>query len=164
MAPFVTFRSAAPVSVPERIEPRRARAVTAPLHREITILPNRARASIDVQLASVAGQQGRADDALRLLAAARALLPAPGPPALEAYAADALARVWRWREAEPFARTVTEKPCGPHHDSMPAGVVQRVQSSAAEAGKVRSRITAGLRCGVRAVWGVPDPSRPEATF
>lgn len=73
---------------------------------------DRARASIDVQLASVAGKQGRADDALALLARARAQLPPPGPPALEAYAADALARVWRWQEAEPFARTVTEKAPG----------------------------------------------------
>ena len=73
---------------------------------------DRARASIYVQLASTAGQQGRADDALGLLARARALLPAPGPPALEAYAADALARVWRWREAEPFAKVVTDKAPG----------------------------------------------------
>jgi len=84
------------------------------LEHALTVTPagadgDRARASIYVQLGSVAGQQGRADDALALLTKARALLPAPGPPALEAYAADALARVWRWREAEPYARVVTEK-------------------------------------------------------
>lgn len=70
---------------------------------------DRPRAMILVQLGSVAGKQGRADEALAFLAKARALLPAPGPPALDAYAADALARVWRWDEAEPFAKAVTDK-------------------------------------------------------
>lgn len=98
--------------VSERLEePRQV------LEHALTLTPpgpdgDRARASIYVQLGAVAGQQGRADDALALLAKARALLPPPGPPALEAYAADALARVWRWREAEPYARIVTEKAPG----------------------------------------------------
>lgn len=88
-----------------------ARAV---LEHALTLTPagvdgDRARAMILVQLAVVAGKQGRADDALALIAQARALLPAPGPAALDAYAAEALARVWRWREAEPFARAWTEK-------------------------------------------------------
>jgi hypothetical protein len=59
----------------------------------------RARASILVQLAAVAGRQGRTDDALALLDEARGLLPAPGPPVIDFVAADALARVWRWDEA-----------------------------------------------------------------
>ncbi|MBK7078027.1 MAG: hypothetical protein IPH44_37755 [Myxococcales bacterium] len=95
--------------VTERLE--EARGV---LEHALTQLPagdagKRPRAMILVQLASVAGKQGRADDALALVAQARALLPTPSPPALDAYAADALARVWRWKEAEPFARAVTER-------------------------------------------------------
>ncbi|MBL8624196.1 MAG: hypothetical protein JNK64_23020 [Myxococcales bacterium] len=95
--------------VTERLE--EARSV---LEHALTQIPagdagKRPRAMILVQLASVAGKQGRADAALALVAEARALLPTPGPPALDAYAADALARVWRWKEAEPFARAVTER-------------------------------------------------------
>ena len=52
-----------------------------------------------VQLAWVASKQGRVDDALALVAQARALLPAPGPAVLDAIAADALMRVWRWDDA-----------------------------------------------------------------
>ncbi|MBK9036032.1 MAG: hypothetical protein IPL61_33090 [Myxococcales bacterium] len=69
----------------------------------------RPRAMILTQLASVAGKQGRADEALALVAQARALMPAPGPAALDAYAADALVRVWRWAEAEPYAKALTDK-------------------------------------------------------
>ncbi|HSR97280.1 MAG TPA: multiheme c-type cytochrome [Kofleriaceae bacterium] len=69
----------------------------------------RARAMIDVQLAQVASRQGRADDALALVAQARALLPSPGPAALDAIAADALSRVWRWREAIAPARACAER-------------------------------------------------------
>ena len=84
------------------------------LEHALTLVPAgdagaRPRAMILTQLASVAGKQGRADAALALVAEARALLPAPGPAALDAYAADALGRVWRWAEAEPFAKAVTDK-------------------------------------------------------
>ncbi|MEZ4359686.1 MAG: multiheme c-type cytochrome [Kofleriaceae bacterium] len=68
----------------------------------------RAEAMILTQLAVVAGRQGRTDDALRLLARAQARLTAPYPAALDAVAADALGRVWRWREAAPYARRAAE--------------------------------------------------------
>ncbi|HEX4418359.1 MAG TPA: multiheme c-type cytochrome [Kofleriaceae bacterium] len=67
----------------------------------------RARAMVLVQLAQVAAKQGRADDALALIAEARPLLPSPGPPVLDAVAADALSRVWRWDEAIAPARACT---------------------------------------------------------
>lgn len=59
----------------------------------------RARAMVLVQLAQVASKQGRVDDALALVAEARPLLPTPGPAVLDAVAADALSRVWRWQDA-----------------------------------------------------------------
>ena len=62
-----------------------------------------------VQLAQVASRQGRVDDALALVAEARPLLPSPGPAALDAIAADALSRVWRWRDAVAPARACTER-------------------------------------------------------
>jgi tetratricopeptide (TPR) repeat protein len=73
----------------------------------------RPRAMIDVQLAWVAGKQGRTDDALALVERARGRLPAGKAPAvLDAIAADALARVWRWKEAVGPARRTTEKAPG----------------------------------------------------
>ena len=69
----------------------------------------RARAMILVQLAQVASRQGRADDALALIAEARPLLPSPGPPVLDAVATDALSRVWRWQEAIAPARACAER-------------------------------------------------------
>ena len=65
------------------------------------------RAMIDVQLAWVAAKQGRADDALALVAAVRSILQTnkwPEPPVLAFIATDALARVWRWQEAVAPAR------------------------------------------------------------
>jgi tetratricopeptide (TPR) repeat protein len=69
----------------------------------------RARAMILVQLAQVASRQGRADDALARIAEARPLLPSPGPPVLDAVAADALSRVWRWQDAIAPARACAER-------------------------------------------------------
>jgi tetratricopeptide (TPR) repeat protein len=69
----------------------------------------RARAMIVVQLAQVASKQGRVDDALALIAEARPLLPSPGPAVLDAVAADALSRVWRWQDAVAPARACTER-------------------------------------------------------
>ncbi|MCE9574733.1 MAG: hypothetical protein K8W52_16410 [Deltaproteobacteria bacterium] len=71
----------------------------------------RPRAMIEVQLAWVAGKQGRTDDALALVERARARLP-KAPAVLDAIAADALARVWRWQEAIAPARRATEKAPG----------------------------------------------------
>src|SRR6185369_15288178 len=69
----------------------------------------RARAMILVQLAQVASKQGRVEDALALIAEARPLLPSPGPAVLDAVAADALSRVWRWQDAVAPARACTER-------------------------------------------------------
>jgi tetratricopeptide (TPR) repeat protein len=70
--------------------------------------PCRAEAMVLTQLAVVAARQGRSDDALRLLDDARGRLVAPYPPALDAIAADALSRVWKWREAVPYARRAAD--------------------------------------------------------
>jgi len=77
----------------------------------------KARAMVKIQLGWIASKQGRADDALVLVAESRALLvstakpgvPAPNPPVLDAVAADALARVWRWDEAIGPAKACTER-------------------------------------------------------
>ncbi len=88
------------------------------------------RAMVLVQLAQVASKQGRADDALALIAEARAyFVRAPtlpellhgvpsvdlahvGPPVLDATAADALMRVWRWGDAAEPARVAAGKAPG----------------------------------------------------
>jgi Flp pilus assembly protein TadD len=85
------------------------------------------RAMVLTQLAIVASKQGRVDDALALVARARAyFVKAPtlaellrgvpnvdlshaGPPVLDATAADALMRVWRWGDATDPARAATSK-------------------------------------------------------
>ena len=69
----------------------------------------KARAMVLVQLGWVASKQGRVDDALALVAEARALLPTPGPAVLDAIATDALARVWKWQEAVAPAKACTER-------------------------------------------------------
>lgn len=70
--------------------------------------PCRAEAMVLTQLGVVAARQGRSADALRLLDDARRRLVAPYPPALDAIAADALSRVWKWREAVPYARRAAD--------------------------------------------------------
>ena len=132
--------------VSERLD--EARAV---LEHALTVVPagdagKRPRAMILVQLGWVAAKQGRADDALALVAEARALLPAPGPPVLDAVAADALVRVWRWKEAEPFARAVTDK--------APANagawvVLARVRASLADDRGALAAATTGLELAPR---------------
>ena len=76
----------------------------------------RARAMVSIQLGWVASKQGRVEDALALVARSRELLAqsaapgkAPSPPVLDAVAADALARVWRWEEAVAPARACAER-------------------------------------------------------
>lgn len=92
-------------TVSERLEEARFVLETA-----LAAAPDpRARAMVLAQLGWVASKQGRADDALALVAEARKLLPAPGPAVLDAVAADALARVWRWEEAIAPARACTER-------------------------------------------------------
>jgi len=99
-------------TVTERLE--EAKAV---LEAALAAAPDaKARAMIDAQLGWVASKQGRVDDALALVADARAQLartvpagtPVPNPPVLDAVAADALARVWRWEDAIAPAKACTE--------------------------------------------------------
>jgi hypothetical protein len=84
-------------TVSERLE--EARAVLDAAVAAVPAGDKRARAMVLVQLAQVASKQGRVDDALALVAEARPLLPTPGPAVLDAVAADALSRVWRWQDA-----------------------------------------------------------------
>ena len=70
----------------------------------------RARSMVAVQLGWVAAKQGRADDAVRLVAEVRALAKAEGfaePPALDAVLADAYVRLDRWAEAVAPAKACT---------------------------------------------------------
>jgi len=68
----------------------------------------RAQAMVDVQQAWVASKLNRVDEALRLVAEARALL-GTDPPVMAAVIADAYARANRWTEAVPPARSCTER-------------------------------------------------------
>jgi hypothetical protein len=100
-------------TVTERLE--EARGV---LEAALAAAPDpKARAMVAIQLGWVASKQGRVDDALALVANARAELaktaepgkPPPNPPVLDAVAADALARVWRWDEAVVPAKACAER-------------------------------------------------------
>lgn len=94
-------------TVSERLD--EARTVLETSLAKVPAGDKRAKAMVLVQLGWVAAKQGRADDALALIAEARPLLPAPGPPVLDAVAADALARVWRFDEAVAPAKACTER-------------------------------------------------------
>lgn len=116
----------------------------------------RARAMILVQLAQVASRQGRVDDALALVAEARPLLPSPGPPVLDAVAADALSRVWRWQDAVAPARACAER--------APANagawiVLARALGSAGDDPGALDAATRGLELAPRD----PDLLRSQAT-
>jgi hypothetical protein len=116
----------------------------------------RARAMILVQLAQVASRQGRADDALALIAEARPLLPSPGPPVLDAVAADALSRVWRWQDAIAPARACAE------HAPANAGawvVLARALGSTGDDTGALDAATRGLELAPRD----PDLLRSQAT-
>jgi tetratricopeptide (TPR) repeat protein len=99
-------------TVTERLE--EARAV---LDAAVAAAPDaKAKAMVKAQLGWVASKQGRVDDALALVGEARSLLAttapagkAPNPPVLDAIAADALSRVWRWDEAIAPAKACTER-------------------------------------------------------
>ena len=77
----------------------------------------KSRAMITIQLGWVASKQGRADDALALVAETRRLLagtalpgqPPPNPAVLDAVAVDALVRAFRWKDARAPARACTER-------------------------------------------------------
>lgn len=115
----------------------------------------RPRAMVLVQLAQVASKQGRADDALALIAQARALLPPPGPPVLDAVEADALARVWRWDEAIAPARAAAAKA---RQNSQAWMLAARCYGSVDDNGAALAAATAGLELAPRD----PDLLRSQA--
>jgi predicted Zn-dependent protease len=106
----------------------------------------RAHAMIIVQLAEVAAKQGRADDALALVAQARALLPEPGPPVLDMVAADALMRVWRWSDAvAPAAAAAKKAP----QNTLAWMMLARCYGSLADDSKALAAATTGLELAPR---------------
>lgn len=117
------------------------------LEQALAMAPDgKARAMVIVQLAQVAAKQGRADDALALVAQARALLPAPGPPVLDAVAADALMRVWRWNEAVAPAVAAAQKAPQNSHGWMMAA---RCYGSIGDDVNALAAATTGLRLAPR---------------
>src|SRR5207253_145331 len=127
------------------------------------------------QLGSVLGRQGRTDEALAQLEGARKLLtaaaaaaaasaapgtpaatPAPTPPAIDAIAADALARVWRWDEAARYAEAVTKK--APRNAAAWVMLARARGSKHDDAGALEA-----ARAGL--VWSPRDPDllRSQAT-
>jgi hypothetical protein len=69
--------------------------------------PPWARASITLELAKVAGRQGRTDDAMALCDEAERLM--PGHPAIPLARGEALSNVWRWEPAASAFRLATER-------------------------------------------------------
>jgi len=124
----------------------------------------KARAMVTVQLGWVAGKQGRADDALAHVAESRKLLaqtaapgkPAPNPPVLDAVAADALARVWRFEEALAPAKACTERA---PQNSAAWVIYARVLGSAGDNAGALAAATKGLELVPRD----PDLLRSQAT-
>ncbi len=116
----------------------------------------RARAMVLVQLGWVASKQGRVEDALALVAEARPLLPTPGPAVLDAVAADALARVWRWDDAVAPAKACTERAPG---NSLAWMLYARVLGSTGDNAGALAAATKGLELAPRD----PDLLRSQAT-
>jgi tetratricopeptide (TPR) repeat protein len=147
-------------TVAERLDEARAVLDAA---RAVAPTP-RAQAMVIAQLGWVAARQGRADDALGLVAEARALLareapagaPAPTPPVLDAIAADALARVWRWDEAVAPARACAER--APQNSAAWAQYARILAS----AGDDRGALAAAAR-GLDLAPRDPDLLRTQAT-
>lgn len=147
-------------TVTERLE--EARSV---LEAALAVAPDpKARAMVSIQLGWVASKQGRADDALALVAASRALLartaepgkPPPSPPVLDAVAADALARVWRWEEAVAPAKACTDRA---PQNSAAWVLYARVLGSAGDNAGALAAANRGLELAPRD----PDLLRSQAT-
>jgi len=109
-----------------------------------------------VQLAIVASKQGRADDALALIADARPLLAPAAPPVLDAVEADALSRVWRWDEAVMPARAAADK--APQNANAWV-VAARCYGSVNDNANALAAATTGLELAPRD----PDLLRSQAT-
>lgn len=137
----------------------------------------RAQAMVAIQLGWVAAKQQRADDALAEVARARALLattvapgqPAPHPPVLDAVAADAYARVFRWKDAVAPAKACTERA----PDNWIAWMnLARIQLAARDFVAAQAAATAGLALAPRdpellkvqstALAALQHPAAPQA--
>jgi len=124
----------------------------------------KARAMVTIQLGWVASKQGRADDALGFVAESRKLLastappgkPAPNPPVLDAVAADALSRVWRWQEALAPAKACTDRA---PQNSAAWMVYARALGSVGDNAGALAAATKGLELAPRD----PDLLRSQAT-
>lgn len=141
-------------TVTERLE--EARAVLETALAAVPAGDDRARAMVLVQLGWVASKQGRVEDALSLIAQARPLLPTPGPAVLDAVAADALARVWRWDDAIAPAKACTERAPG---NSLAWMLYARVLGSTGDNAGALAAATRGLELAPRD----PDLLRSQAT-
>jgi tetratricopeptide (TPR) repeat protein len=139
-------------TISERLEESRTVLETALAH----VPDGRARAMVLAQLGWVASKQGRVEDALAIVAEARALLPAPGPAVLDAIAADALGRVWRWDEAIAPAKACTDRAPG---NSGAWLFLARVLGSAHQDEAALAAATQGLALVPRD----PDLLRSQAT-
>jgi len=115
----------------------------------------RARAMILVQLAWVASKQGRVEDALGLVTEARPLLPSPGPAVLDAVAADALSRVWRWDDAVAPARACAAR--APANSGAWVALARALGSTGDNAGALDAAIQ-----GLELVPRDPDLLRSQA--
>jgi tetratricopeptide (TPR) repeat protein len=141
-------------TVSERLE--EARSVLDAALAAVPAGDKRARAMILVQLAQVASKQGRVEDALALVAEARPLLPSPGPAVLDAVAADALSRVWRWQDAVAPARACAER--APANSGAWVALARVLGSTGDDAGA----LDAATR-GLELVPRDPDLLRSQAT-
>jgi hypothetical protein len=139
-------------TVSERLD--EARGV---LEGALAVAPDaRGRAMVIVQLAEVAAKQGRAEDALALVAQARALLPAPGPAVLDAVASEALMKVWRWDDAVAPAKAAADKAPG---NAAAWTMLARCYGSVADDRDALAAAAIGLELAPRD----PDLLRSQAT-
>jgi tetratricopeptide (TPR) repeat protein len=139
-------------TISERLEESKA-----VLESALALAPaGKPRAMVLVQLGWVASKQGRVEDALALVADARKLLPVPGPAVLDAIAADALSRVWRWEDAVAPAKACTERAPG---NSTAWMQYARVLGSIKDDAAALEAATKGLELNPRD----PDILRSQAT-
>ncbi len=126
------------------------------LERARALAPSgKPQAMILVQLAQVASRQGRVNDALALVRNARSHTGAPGPAVLDAIAADALARVWRWSEAVAPAQAAADKARG---NSLAWMMAARCHGSAGDNASALAATGVGLELAPRD----PDLLRSQA--
>jgi Flp pilus assembly protein TadD len=114
------------------------------------------KAMVTVQLAWVASKQGRNDDALALVATARAMLAPASPAVLDTIEADALMRVWKWQEAVAPAKAAATKAPGNATAWM---MLARCYGSIGDDTNALAAATQGLELSPRD----PDLLRSQAT-